>query len=181
MSIKDMTVVSAMITVLLTVPISVASAPRIGGTIAVTAAGGSDRTDPLKQISIEAVTVTLGNKGFTILDDPDHAAFIAEVVTTRTEVGTSLIKGRTSPTVVTGMAVTIPTSRGKSVVVPLQRTELEIRVRRRGERLPFWHGAAVTVRSAGVRGATAEQLATTLSQAALGPYPVTAAAAISIP
>jgi hypothetical protein len=157
------------------------AAPRSGGTIAVRTIeeGGDD--DPLKQISLDAVTAALGMKGFTILDDPDHAANIAEVVIKRTEVGSSLARGRVAPPIVTGMAVTIPTSRGKSVVVPMQRTELEIRVRRRGEQQPFWEGAAVTVRSADARNASAEQLATMLSQAAIGPYPSVVTSAISVP
>jgi hypothetical protein len=165
---------------LIAAPWPAASAPRGGGTIAVTVHGGADRGDPLQQVSIDAATAALGMKGFTILDDPDHAAYVAEVMTTRTEVGTSIARGKAAAPLVTGLAVTIPTSGGKSVVA-LERTELEIRIRRRGEQRAFWSGAAVTVRSAGARGAGAEQVATTLSQAALGPYPTTVATAISIP
>lgn len=157
------------------------AAPRSGGTVAVKTAEDDGDDDPLKQFSLDAVTMALGLKGFTILDDPDHAANIAEVMIKRTEIGSSLARGRVAPPIVTGMAVTIPTSRGKSVVVPMQRTELEIRVRRRGEQQPFWEGAAVTVRSAGARNASAERVATTLSRAAIGPYPSVVTSPISVP
>lgn len=160
---------------------AVATAPRGSGTIAVTAAPEGARGDALEQATIEAVTTSLGVGGFTILNDPAHAAQVAEVTTTRTDVGTSIAKARAAAPQVSGMAVTIPTSRGKDVMVPLQRTELRIRIKRRGEQQPFWQGAAVTVRSAGARNAGVEQMAVALSQAALSSYPVVTNAAISIP
>ncbi|RYY05478.1 MAG: hypothetical protein EON55_26480 [Alphaproteobacteria bacterium] len=75
----------------------------------------------------------------------------------------------------------IPISKGKPVLVALQRTLVEIRMRRRGEQAVLWHGAAVTVRSTGATDGTADQVAFALSQAALSSYPTQTAGVISIP
>ena len=157
------------------------SAPRAGGTISVTATTRTEGADPLTTVSTDAATTALGQRGFTILNDPAHAAYSAEVITSRTEVGTSVAKGRTGPALATGAGVNIPLSRGKSVLVPMLRTEVEIRIRRRGNPAVLWHGAAMTVRSAAARDGGADQVAFALSQAALSSYPTQTKAAISIP
>lgn len=152
------------------------SMPRVGGTVAVMS--NADHADPL---AVEAAESALGDRGFTILKDVAHAAYSAEVITIRTEVGTSVEKGRAGRALATGGAVSIPLSQGKSVNVPMLRTSLEIRLRRRGEQAVLWHGAAVTVRSAGARDGSAEQVAFALSRAALSAYPTQTKAPISIP
>ena len=156
-------------------------APRDGGTISVTAITSTEAADPLTTVSVDAATTALGQRGFTILNDPAHAAYSAEVITSRTEVGTSVAKGRTGPALATGAGVNIPISRGKSILAPMLRTEVEIRIRRREDRTVLWHGAAMTVRSAAARDGGAGQVAFALSQAALSSYPIQTQTVISIP
>lgn len=162
-------------------PIRAASVPRSGGTIAVTSAPADGEDDSLARASAEAAATALGMRGFTILNDPAHAAYVAEVVASRTEVGTSVEKGRAGRTLATGAGVNIPIAGGKSVLVPLQRIEVEIRIRGRSDQLVFWHGAAVTVRSVDARNGGVDRLALELSQAALSSYPTQTKAAISVP
>lgn len=160
------------------VPMSAVAAASTGGTIAVSS---SDQDDPLAAASTRAAATAFGARGFTILNDPVHAAYSAEVITTRTEIGTSVAKGRTGPALATGAGVNIPISRGKSVLVPMLRTEVEIRIRRRGDLAVLWHGAAITARSAGAPDGGVNQVALALSQAALSSYPIQIKSAISIP
>lgn len=159
---------------------AVQASPADGGTVAITAPPTSDG-EPSATISIDAAGKAFGLRGFTILNDPAHAAYVAEVITTRAAVGTVVAQGRAGRPLATGGGVNIPISKGKPVLVALQRTLVEIRMRRRGEQAVLWHGAAVTVRSTGATDGTADQVAFALSQAALSSYPTQTAGAISIP
>ena len=159
---------------------AVQATPAAGGTVAITAPPTSDG-EPSATISIDAGSRAFGLRGFTILNDPAHAAYVAEVITTRTAVGTAVAQGRAGRPLATGDGVNIPISKGKSVLMPLQRTRVEIHMRRRGEQTVLWHGAAVTVRSTGATDGGADQVAFALSQAALSSYPTQTAGAISIP
>ena len=154
--------------------------PVVGGTIAIMSARVGDSDSPAL-ISTDAVAKAFANKGFTILNDPTHAAYSAEVVTTRTAVGTSVAATRSERPLATSGGVNIPISSGKSTLVPMWRTQIDIRVRRRGEQSVVWHGSAVTVRSSGARDGDADQVAFALGQAALSAYPIQTTAAISIP
>ncbi|WP_156347957.1 hypothetical protein [Sphingomonas sp. Leaf231] len=157
------------------------SPPQGGGTVAVISPTDADHDEGWSRISREAALMVLGDKGFTLLDDRDHAAYVAEVITTRSQVGTSVAKARGETPVVAGASVSIPIARRKSVLVPMQRTMIEIRLRKRGGATAFWQGSAVTVRAGKTSGALAERLAFELSQAALSSYPGTTAGTISIP
>ena len=154
-----------------------AAAPPSAGTIAVISAPGGGRDETLETIAREATTAALGDKGFTILDDRDHAAYIAEVATTRSAVGTSVARTRGEGPAVMGAGVNIPLSRDRSTLVTMQRVMIEIRIHKRGDAAVLWHGAAVTVRP----GTAAARLAAQLSRAALNAYPAVVETAISIP
>jgi len=156
------------------------ASPAAGGTVAITAPPTSDG-EPSATISIDAAGRAFGLRGFTILNDPAHAAYVAEVITTRAAVGTAVAQGRAGRPLATGGGVNIPISKGNSVLVPLQRTQVEIRMRRRGEQTVLWHGAAVTIRSTSAPDGGADQVAFALSQAALSSYPTRTAEAMSVP
>ncbi|MEH3104685.1 MAG: hypothetical protein PGN12_12340 [Sphingomonas phyllosphaerae] len=157
-----------------------ASPPR-GGTIAVVAAEGDEADSALAAIAREAVMTALGDKGFTILDDRDHAAYIADVVAGRSKIGTSVARRRGAAPSVMGAGVNIPLAANGTTLVAMQRVVIEIRIHKRGDTASLWHGAAVTVRSGEASPAVAERLAVQLSQAALGAYPVIVGSAISVP
>lgn len=161
-----------------------APGPR-GGTIAVSALPRPDpNPDPGDRLAAsvtDRVTATLATKGFTLLPDPDHAAYLAEVSVERADIGTSTVSGAADRALVTGAGVNIPLSRGRAVLAPLQRITVQVRIRRRGEPAVLWQGAAMTVRSGAMRGRAADDLSSSLSQAALSAYPVQAAGTISIP
>lgn len=164
----------------LAVPQAVAETmPGRGGTIAVTSPAGADPADVMDRAAREAATASLGDRGFTILNDRDHAAYVAEVTATQSDIGTSVTKARRAAPAVMGAGVNIPLASGKSSFVAMQRTMIEIRIRKRGAETVLWHGAAVTVRPEA--GAGVERLAGELSRAALSSYPTVAATAISIP
>jgi hypothetical protein len=156
------------------------ASPVVGGTVAITTPSAREG-EPSAAISSDAAAKAFGLRSFTILNDPAHAAYVAEVITTRTAVGTAVAQGRAGQALATGGGVSIPISKGKSILVPLQRTRVEIRLRRRGETEVLWHGAAVTVRSAAAPDGSADQVAFALSQAALSSYPTQTVGEISVP
>jgi hypothetical protein len=166
---------------LMPAPARSASLPRSGGTIAVTSPPGSLSDDLWAQVSREAAASAFGTKGFTILNDPRHAAYIAEVTINRTEVGTWVEKGVAGRVVGTGAGVNFSMAGGKSVLAPMQRIEMTIRVRGRGDQAVLWQGAAVTVRSIDSRSGGVDRLVLALSQAALSSYPTQTRVTISIP
>lgn len=130
---------------------------------------------------VDATSNTLGEKGFTILDDSEHSAYVAEIAVSRTEVGTAPAKIRAGKAAMAGAGVIVPFSSGQYKLVPLVRTLLEIGIRRRGEQGVVWHGAAVTVRSAASQTGTSDGLASALTAAALRSFPRTSAEIASVP
>lgn len=158
-----------------------AATPPSGGTIAITSPDEADPDDAFDRQAREAATARLGDRGFTILNDRDHAAYVAEVITSRSDVGTSVTRARRDAPAVLGSGVNIPLASGKSSFVAMQRTTVEIRIRKRGSPAVLWHGSAVTVRPGPQSAAKSQSLAAELSQAALTSYPVMTGTAISIP
>lgn len=166
---------------LVAAPTLAAGPPPNGGTVFVTAANARDGDDTSTQMSLNAASSALGTKGFTFLDDPDHAAYVADVVVIRTTVGTGQERVPAGAAAVMGTGVSVPFSTGQSRFVPLQRTEVDISIRRRGEASALWHGAAVTVRSVGARNGGADTVASALTAAALNIYPRQASEAVGVP
>lgn len=155
------------------------AAPPAGGTISIepkTADGDYDRS---MQAFVNAASDALAAKGFTILEDAGHSAYVGELILSRVAVGTGTAKvpaGRASaggggPGPSVGVGVVIPFSTGASALVPLVRTRLELRIRKRGADGIVWDGAAVTVRAAGTRKGADEPVAADLSEALLRGYP----------
>jgi hypothetical protein len=168
--------------------LSAASPPK-GGTISIEArTAGAD--DPSMRSFVIAAGEALGAKGFTILTEPGHAAYVAELTLTRVDLGTSKAKALTgSSSSITpgavpgavGAGATVPLATGKSRLVALQRIRLEIRIRKLGEDSTLWDGAALTVRAAGTRKGADEIVAADLSEAVLRSYPAETGDVIGVP
>lgn len=164
-----------------------ASAPTSGGTISVDFKTPADATGAAITSFREAANDALATKGFTILDDPGHAAYVAELTLTRIEVGTSTAKvprGKPSASMggsSVGAGVTLPLSAGETTLVPLQRIRLDMRISKRGEDGVVWTGAAVTVRAAGTKKGADAVVAADLSRALLNSYPVTFGDVVPVP
>ena len=162
--------------------------PPTGGTIsiAVNAIEGADGAPTAAFVN--ATGEALAGRGFTILDDPGHAAFVAELTLSRVEVGTSSAKVRAGGSSIlpgasagVGAGVVIPLSRGETRLVPLQRIRLDVNIRKRGEDGVVWHGAAMTIRAVGTRKGTDDVIASDLSQAVLRSYPAAAEGVVGVP
>lgn len=162
---------------------SAAAVPPAGGTISITVAqAADDAPDPATPSFITATSDALAAKGFTILEDPGHAAYVAELILTRTRVGTGSAKASGGSGVTAmGMGVSIPFSTGNSRLVSLQRTQFELRIHKQGDAAILWRGAAVTIRADGTRNGADDVVAAALSQAALGSYPTVREDIVGVP
>lgn len=159
-----------------------ASPPPNGGTIAIEPRTGDGEYDPSMPSFVSAATAALNAKGFTILDDPNHTAYVGELTLSRTAVGTGFGKDRGGANVgVAGTSVVVPFSTGQSSVVTLERTRLELRIHKRGEDGTVWDGTVVTVRATGTKKGTDDAVATDLSQALLQIYPTVPTEVVGIP
>lgn len=147
-----------------------AAPPPHGGTTTLHPSVDGDY-DPALHIFADAARETLTGKGFTILEDPAHTAYVVEMVLSRADIGTGMGKGPRDPAMVAGTGVVVPLSTGNSAIVALRRTRMEIRIRNRADNSILWSGAAVTVRSTGARNGTDDAVAADLSRALLQIYP----------
>ena len=159
-----------------------AGPPPAGGTVSIEPKTADGDYDASLHTFTEAASVALAARGFTILDDPGHAAYVMELVLSRGEVGTGLarVPGQRAASPA-GLGVSVPFSTGRSELVPLERTRLELRMRRRGGAAVVWSGAAVTVREAGTRKGADAAVATDLSTVLLQSYPAVPRDVIGVP
>jgi hypothetical protein len=166
-----------------------AAPPAAPGTISIEATGADAELRASVPAFVNAMDEALTAKGFTILQEPGHAAYVAELSLSRAEVGTGTAKVPVSGSVITpgdsssrvGAGITVPLPTGKSRLVPLQRTRLELRIRKRGEESTMWQGAAITVRGAGTKKGQDEAVASDLTQAILRAYPAEPEDVIGVP
>ena len=169
-------------------PVSAATPPD-GGTISIEPKTANQDYDPSLRQFVDAAAQALAARGFTILDGSGHAAYVAELTLSRGEVGTGLAKvpadsKGASPSGASGgvgAGVTIPFSTGQSRLVPLERTWLELRIRRRGEVESVWHGTAVAVRSTGAANGSDGRVAADLTEAMLRTYPAEPEGVVGVP
>ena len=164
-----------------------ASAPPSAGTISVEFDSSQGYESP-KPSFANAVAEALAAKGLTVLDDPGHAAYVAEIKLSRTDVGTGSAKVRSGGIALSpggygsvGAGVVLPFSTGETRLVPLQRVRLEIRIRKRGEDGMVWNGTAVTVRAGGTPKGADGVVATDLSEALLRIYPAIPEDVLTVP
>lgn len=166
-----------------------AATPPDGGTISIEPKTGDGDYDSAMPAFVNAASDALAAKGFTILEDPGHSAYVVELILSRDAVGTGSAKvpvGRASgggggPGASVGAGVVIPFSTGASALVPLLRTRLEMRIRKRGADGVVWDGAAVTVRAAGTRKGAEALVASDLSAALLRSYPAEPEGVVGVP
>jgi len=164
-----------------------AAAPPAGGTVSIEPVGGG-ADDPALRPFRDAAGEALAARGFTVLDDPGHAAWVGGLTVTREDVGTSLgrVAGEHRPAPfagagpAVGAGVSIPLGTGASQQVPLRRTRLDLSLRRRDGEV-VWHGSAVTVRSAGTAKGADAAVATDLARAAVQAYPTQTDEVVGVP
>ncbi len=166
-----------------------AADPPAGGTISIEPKTADGEYDSSVRTFVGAASEALASKGFTILEDAGHAAYVAELVLSRVEVGTGTAKASAGhsdaspggPGSSVGAGVVIPLPTGKSRIVPLQRIRLDLHIRKRGESGIVWDGAAVTVRAAGTKKGADETVASDLSEALLRSYPAQPEGVVGVP
>ncbi|MEO9131462.1 MAG: hypothetical protein ABI240_09655 [Sphingomonas sp.] len=165
-----------------------AQSPPAVGTLSIEPRTADGNHDPSLPSFVNAAREALGAKGFTILPDSGHAAYVAELTVIRVDVGIGSAKAFAGSSVVApstsgsvGGGITVPLSTGKSRLVSLQRIRLEMRIRKRGEESAIWDGAAVTVRAAGTRKGADEKVASDLSEAVLRTYPARVGDVVGVP
>ncbi len=156
------------------------AAPPTGGTIAIQPRTGDGDYDRAMPAFLDAAAAALTARGFTVLDDPAHAASVVELTLTEVDVGTSLVRDPHAASVMVGPGVIVPFSTGRSSVTALRRTTLEFRIRRRSE-TAAWDGAAVTVRETGTKAGASARVATDLAEAILRGYPGEEKSVIGVP
>jgi hypothetical protein len=156
--------------------------PPNGGTIAIQPRTVDGNDDPSMPSFVDAVAAALTARGFTVFDDQDHAGAVVELVLSHGDVGTGLarVPGQRAASVA-GTGIGIPLSTGDSELVHLQRTRLELRIRKRGETGFVWDGTAVTVREAGTKNGANETVAADLSRVLLQSYPVQPKDVVGVP
>lgn len=160
---------------------ALSAAPPPTGTIAIEAKTADGNDDPALRAFMGAASEAFTNKGFTILEDPAHTAYVAELTVDRQAVGTGFGEDPHAEHVQVGAGVSVPLSTGASSVITLRRTRLEILIRKRTDQSVVWDGAAVTVRSTGTRKGTNDAVASALSDALLQVYPVEPKEVLGIP
>lgn len=158
-----------------------AAPPANGGTITIEPRTADGEYDPSLHIFVEAATQALTSKGFTVLEDPMHTAYVAELTLSRAGVGMGLGNPGGASVGLAGTGVVVPFPTGQSNVVTLRRTRLELRILQRDSRDTVWDGTAVTVRAAGTKKGTDETVASDLSNALLQRYPAPPEDVIGIP
>lgn len=162
-----------------------AATPPDGGTISIDVKMDDGHMDVPVATYMDAAGQALAGRGFTILDDPGHSAYVVELSIHREEVGTGstrvapvksdMAHGGALGSVGTGAIISIPS--GKSRHVALERTTIDMRVRRRDASMNVWKGTAVTVRPADA----AERASRDLCNALMRAYPDQVEGIIGVP
>ena len=165
-----------------------AAPPPRGGTISIEPRDASGDYDPSTQTFVDAAAQALAARGFTILHDPGHSAYVAELFLSRDDSGTAKARAPAGRAAATpggspgvGVGGAIPFSTGRSRLVPLRRSQMGVTIRQRGDADGAWPGAAMTVRSAGAREGADSRVASDLSEAILRAYPAQAAEVVGVP
>lgn len=162
--------------------------PPAGGTISVERSVVDDLPESATAGIIDAVGAALASKGFTLLGDRGHSAYVVELAVDRAEIGTGSAKVRGARGAVTpgspggvGAGVTLPLPGARSRIVPLERVKLDLWIRKRGGAAVLWHGAAVTVRPGGGDHGRYDTIASDLGEAILRTYPSAPPGLLSVP
>lgn len=164
------------------------AAPPRGGTVSIERSTGDGQAAPATAAVDDAVGGALGERGFTLLGDPGHSAYVVDLSLSRADAGTGSAKvdrerGTVTPGGLSGVGggVTLPLGGAKSRTVQLERVTLELWIRKRGADAVLWHGVGVTVRAGGTRAGSDEVVAADLSQAMLRFYPNPPPGVVTVP
>jgi len=168
---------------------SVSAVPPATGTISIEARDADAAFGPSMPAFVNALSEAFATRGFTVIEQPGHAAYVVELDVSRVDVGTGTAKVPTDRSTVepggapnaVGVGVRIPLATGKSTLVPLQRTRMEVRIKTRADQGLVWHGTAITVRAAGTRKGQDAVVAADLSAALLRAYPAQPEDVIGVP
>lgn len=158
-----------------------AATPPTSGTLSIETGAVDPDLAASMPLFVEAVGEALTARSFTLLEEPGHAAFVVEIGVTRDQVGAASAKVSAGRAQILPGRVMIPLSTGKSTLVPLQRTRLDVRFRKRGEDSVTWQGAAITVRAARTAKGEDKVVAADLIQAILHAYPAQSGDVIGVP
>jgi hypothetical protein len=164
------------------------AAPPAAGTISVEPVAGEGELGASRPTIVGAVGQAFASRGFTTLDQPGHSRLVADLSVRRDTVGTAPVAvAKTgsdflpgaSAGVGAGVTFGLPTAKSRNA--PLERTRMEIRIRRQGDPTVMWQGSAMTVRPAGTHLGADTTVAKDLSEALLRDYPAQPEAVLSIP
>jgi hypothetical protein len=154
--------------------------PPTSGTISIESRPGDASGASLSPF-VDAAAAVLIDRGFAVLPTAGHAAYVMEVVVSRSDVGTGLAKVPAGAASALGAGVSIPLSNGGSQLMTLRRTRLEMRLRKRVGAGIVWDGVAVTVRAAGTRKGAPDAVAADLSRALFRSYPGQSKQIVGVP
>jgi hypothetical protein len=168
------------------------AAPPGGGTVSIERARAEGQPAPATAAVDDAVDgavgEALGERGFTLLSDPGHSAYVVDLTLSRADAGTGSARvererGTVTPGGVAGVGggVTLPLGGARSRSVPLERVTLELWLRKRGVDAVLWHGVAVTVRAGGTRPGRDDVIAADLTRAMLRFYPNPPPGVVAVP
>ncbi|MFW2829925.1 hypothetical protein [Sphingomonas sp. ID0503] len=135
----------------------------------------------------EAASGALAARGFTVLEGVGHARYTATIMLSRDQAGTTTVKVPAERSsfggggVGVGANITVPLPSTKRKLVPVQQTQLELRISERDRADPVWRGTAVAVRAAGTKDGSDPAVAADLIEAVLRIYPAQTDAVASVP
>lgn len=177
--------VGAVAALLAVAPVYAATVPPQSGTISIQAVGDDAAAGDSSGPFVEAAGRSWADRGFTPLDGRGHAAFEVDLSVSHEETGTGsgavarsksdMANGGALGSVGAGIRIPIPS--GKSRLVALERTRLEMTLRKRGDAAVIWRGAAVTIRPVEARTIAVADLCSALLRA----YPEQQEGAIGVP
>lgn len=163
-------------------------APPGGGTVSIERSHAETAPTPATVAVDDAVGGALGERGFTLLGDPGHSAYVVDLTLSRADAGTGSARvekerGTVTPGGVAGVGggVTLPLGGSKTRTVSLEKVTLELWLRKRGSDAVLWHGVAVTVRAGGTQQGQDTTVAADLGRAMLRFYPNPPPGVVTIP
>lgn len=161
------------------------AAPTIptAGTVTIGAITGEALTEPARVVFRDAVERALAARGFTLLGDPGHGRYVADVTVDRQARG-AVSAGRAGggpPAVSLNGGVSIGLPAGGNRLNDLVVTELTITLSERRVARVVWSGSAVTARVSGTPQGGAALVGQTLADAAMAQFPARTAGPISVP
>lgn len=160
-----------------------ASAPP--GTVTVVLAAGEARPMPSDRPFADAVGQALGEANFTLMPQPGHSRYVAEVSVGREARGLVTARAPTDRAQAGigswGPSIRVPLSSKKMQLRNLVSTTLTVRILTLADHHPVWTGSAVTVQPEEPQGDASPTVALKLARAVVAAYPHPLATPVSVP